>query len=139
MSANGVVNVNVTTADNVDVTLSVMCYNTGTVGVIINSAGTTSTTGSTPFFPLGQHRGIKRINWITNATSVGGFYCAVLVKPLTTFLIREVNTMTEHCLISQKTSLPRIYDGAYLNFLLFAVNTGNPATLRGQFDFVWSD
>lgn len=136
-AANGTVLVNVTTADNVDVTLSVTVYTAGATGQIFNSAGSTTATASNPFIPLAAHRGIKRVNWVTNTSGLGGFYNVVLVKPITSMVVREVNTMTEHCLISEKLSLPRIYDGAYINFLIGALNTGNPAVLRGQFDFIW--
>lgn len=136
-AANGTVLVNVTTADNVDVTLSVTVYTASATGQIFNSAGSTTATASNPFIPLAEHRGIKRVNWVTNTSGLGGFYNVVLVKPITSMMVREVNTMTEHCLVSQKLSLPRIYDGAYINFLIGAQNTGNPAVLRGQFDFIW--
>jgi hypothetical protein len=33
--------------------------------------------------------------------------------------------------------MPRVYDGAYINFLLQAVGSGNPGVLRGELDFVW--
>ena len=77
------------------------------------------------------------MNWVKNLAGLGGFYNVVLVKPITSMLVREHLTMTEHCFVSQKLSLPRIYDGAYINFLIGSTNTGNPAALRGQFDFIW--
>ena len=88
--------------------------------------------------PLGEHRGIKRINWITNQAALGGFYAAVLVKPLTSMMLREPLTMTEQSLIHHKASMPRIHDGAYINFMLQASanSTSSPGVIRGEFDFL---
>ena len=139
MTASGTVLINVTTADDVDVTLTVATSVSGTVGVVTNTAAQGQAISSTPFVHLEGARGIKRVNWITNQGSLGGFYAIVLVKPLTTMMIREPLTMTEHSLIHQKASLPLVYDGAYINFMLQAstAGTGNPGVMRGEFDFIW--
>lgn len=138
MTTSGTVQVNVTTADDVDVTLTVPITVSGTVGVVINTAVSNISISSTPFAPL-QGRGIKRVNWVMNLGSFGGFYAVVLVKPLTSLMIREPLTMTEHSLIHHKAALPRIYDGAYINFMLQASTggTGNPGVMRGELDFIW--
>ncbi len=139
MTASGTVQVNVTTSDDVDVTINVPITVSGTVGVIINTATSNTAIASTPFAPLESAKGIKRVNWVMNGGSFGGFYALVLVKPLTTMMIREPLTMTEHSLIHHKAGLPRVYDGAYINFLLQAssTGTGNPGVIRGEFDFIW--
>ncbi len=139
MTASGDIQINVTTADDVDVTLTCNTTTSGTVGVIINTAANNAAVSATPFVPLGPHRGIKRINWITNLAALGGFYAAVLVKPLTSMMLREPLTMTEVSLVHHKASMPRIYDGAYVNFLLQASSsgTGSPGVMRGEFDFIW--
>jgi hypothetical protein len=48
-------------------------------------------------------------------------------------------TMTEQSLIHHKASMPRIHDGAYINFMLqaSASGTGSPGVIRGEFDFIW--
>ena len=139
MTSSGMVQINVTTSDDVDVTLSVPTTVSGTVGVITQTSAAAQSIASTPFGPLGDAKGIKRVNWVTNGGSLGGFYAIVLVKPLTTLMIREPLTMTEHSLIHHKTGLPRIYEGAYVNFLMQAATTGtgNPGVIRGEFDFLW--
>lgn len=139
MTASGYIQINVTTADDVDVTLTASTTVAGTVGVVINTAVNNTSVSSTAFVPLGAHRGIKRINWITNQAALGGFYAAVLVKPLTSMMLREPLTMTEQSLIHHKSSMPRVYDGAYINFLLQAssAGSGSPGVIRGEFDFIW--
>jgi hypothetical protein len=139
MTASGDIQINVTTADDVDVTLTTSTTVSGTVGVVVNTAASNTAISSTAFVPLGPHRGIKRVNWITNQAALGGFYCAALVKPLTSMMLREPLTMTEQSLVMHKASLPRVFDGAYINFLLqaSAAGTGNPGAIRGEFDFIW--
>lgn len=139
MTTSGGIQINVTTADDVDVTLTTSTTVSGTVGVVVNTAANNTVVSATPFVPIGQHRGIKRINWITNQASLGGFYAAVLVKPLASMMLREPLTMTETSLIHHKASMPRIYDGAYINFLLQASanGTSSPGVIRGEFDFIW--
>jgi hypothetical protein len=142
MTADADVTIGYTDCDNIDRTLTVRCLVGGvSVGGLIQGAAAgvtiTVTRALTPFLPIPE-RGIKRINYVTNAAGLGGFFAACLCKPLTTLMQREPLTMTEKCLITQQLTLPRIYPGAYLNFLLLAGGTGNPSTIRGQLDFVWS-
>ena len=137
MTASGSVQINVTTSDDVDVTITANTTVAGTVGVIIQSAVNNVALSATPFVPLGGVKGIKRVNWVTNLASLGGFYALVLIKPLTTIMLREALTMTEHSLVKAKFLIPRIYDGAYINFILQAVGSGNPGVMRGELDFIW--
>ena len=137
MSGSGTVDVNVTTTDDVDVTINVKTTTSSTVGVLAHTGVSNVAISSTPFVPLGDIKGIKRVNWVTNLASLGGFYALVLVKPLATMMLREPLTMTEHSLLHHKAGLPRVHDGAYINFFLQAVGSGNPGVLRGELDFVW--
>ena len=142
MTADGDVTVGYTDCDDIDRSITVRCLvGSVAVGGIIHGAAAggaiTVTRALTPFLPIPQ-RGIKRINYVTNAAGLGGFFAVCLCKPLASLMQREALTMTEKCLITAQLSMPRIYPGAYLNFLLFAGSFGNPSTIRGQLDFVWS-
>lgn len=137
MTGTGTTTIGYTDCDDVDRTMTIGLIGSGTVGVIVgNSSSSTSANAKAPFIPI-DGRGLKRINYVTNLSSMGGFFCIVLCRPLTRIHIREGGVWTEHCLISQKLMLPRIYDGAYLNMLALTSASGNPSTIRGQFDFVW--
>lgn len=138
MTAPGNIQINVTTSDDVDVTITTPTTVAGTVGVLIQSAVSNVALSSTPFVPLGDVKGIKRVNWVTNLASLGGFYAIVLIKPLTTMMLREALTMTEHSLVQDKFLIPRVYDGAYINFILQAVGSGNPGAIRGEVDLIWA-
>ncbi len=143
MTSDGDVTVGYTDCDDIDRTVTVRCLvGSVAVGGIIQGAaagGTiTVTRALTPFLPIPE-RGIKRINYVTNITPLGGFFAVCLCKPLATLMQREALTYTEKCLITAQLGLPRIYPGAYINFLIFATNSGNPSTVRGQLDFIWSN
>jgi hypothetical protein len=137
MGTDGDVTIGYTDADGVDRSLTTRIGVSSTVGVITNggAAGVTVTRALAPFIPIPQD-GVRKINYVTNLSAMGGFYAICLCKPLTTLMQREALTMTEKCLVSQQTTMPRIYPGAYLNFLMFANNSGNPSTVRGQLDFI---
>ena len=73
---------------------------------------------STPFFPLASgDTGIRSLVSITYSTLPGGFCHAVLVKPLASLNVHEQNTYSEISYLNDKMTLPKIEDGAYLNFL----------------------
>lgn len=140
MAGDGAFTIGYTDCDDVDRTFTTSINFSATVGVIAQTAvqGTNVTRGLSPFIAIPE-RGIKRINYVLNAAAMGGFFAICLCKPLATLMQREALTYTEKCLISNHLSLPRIYPGAYINFLIFATNSGNPSTVRGQLDFIWSN
>ena len=73
------------------------------------------------FIPLANgDSGIQSIQTITlSATMTSGSIALVLCKPLTSLPITVLGVQSERNLLNQLPSLPRVYDGANLNFLLF--------------------
>lgn len=137
MTANGTTTINYTDTDDVDQSITFAVLSSATVGSIANCSSTAiSNNARSPFIPI-KGKGIKKINSVTNLASMGGFLSLVLVRPITTVMIREGAVQTERCLISNFLTLPRIYDGAYLNWLALTSGTASPGTLRGQLDFVY--
>lgn len=120
-------------------TVTQRIWQSGNLANLLNldRTGTTANLNSCPFIRIGDAKGIKRINSITHLAGVGGLYTVVLVKPITTMLLREGRTMTEHCYLTQRMSLPEIQPGAYLNMLLYVGAASNPGVIRGQLDFIW--
>jgi len=89
-----------------------------TVGSIAASAGLTGGL-DTPFVPLANgDSGVRSIESVVFATGVGGFACFVLVKPLATVVVPEINTCSEVSFVGNKFSLPRVFAGANLNFVI---------------------
>lgn len=110
------------------------------VGMICSSSSTAGVVAArSPFIPLQKDDfGIRSIESISFSAGVpGGFFAIVLVKPLAHIQIREQNVPAEICSLTHRGSMPRIYDGAYLNFIFQAAASGSPAVLRGHLEFVW--
>lgn len=110
-----------------------------TLGPVINYASTTvAANTATPFLPLANNdAGVRSVQSVTMGTTTGGFFALVLCKPLAWITTREASTWTECDTLIQGGRLPRIYDGAFLQFLFNTSGTGNPATVRGCVTTAW--
>lgn len=83
--------------------------------------------------------GIAEINYIRNATSyVSGEYSVALVKEIARFPLSTLGLAAERNFLYEMPSLPRIYDGAALYFLVGSgVATPASSAFSGHLDFVW--
>lgn len=93
-----------------------------------------------PFLPLQSgDKGIKSVESIRlSATATSGVMNIVLCKPLAVMPVTTVGVACERDFLNQIPSLPRIYDGAALHWLLYAgaaVPTGT--SYFGHIDTVW--
>lgn len=82
--------------------------------------------------------GVRSITSWTNIVSNGGLGALVLAKPLADIAIREINTPAEMSWPNMQPGAPRIYDGAYLNFIMNCAATVAAGTLSGRASFAWS-
>jgi len=88
-----------------------------TVGSVSASPASNVAGMDSPFVPLANgDRGVRSIETIQLAAGVGGFCCFVLVKPLATVVVPEINTCSEVSFIGNKNTLPKILPGAFINF-----------------------
>lgn len=94
-----------------------------------------------PFIPLaGGDTGIRSIQSLTlSASYVSGEFAIALCKPLITLPIGALGVVTERDYVNGLPSLPRVYDGANLIWLMGSgaatpVNSG----LFGHVDFAWN-
>jgi hypothetical protein len=102
---------------------------TGTVGMVISGGGTASTIH---FIPLASgSKGIKSVTSIALDTAVGGFGHLVLCRPLATNQNYEQLTHSEISFVSDKLTIPKIENGAFLNILAMTMATGTIA-LQGE-------
>jgi len=108
-----------------------------------NIATLTATTqvanGFQPFIPLQDgDTGVRSVESVTFSVANGGLCALVLVKPLRSITIRDINAPTEKESIREIPDAPRIYDGAYLN-LIGMTTTGSIASglIAGYAEFVW--
>lgn len=93
-----------------------------------------------PFMPLqAGDAGIKYITGIQQSVSyVSGEYAIVLCKPLFTLPMTTIGVAAERDFMNQVPSLPRVYDGANIQFLLYSgANTPTNSAFYGHIDFAW--
>lgn len=84
--------------------------------------------------------GIAEINTIQNSTSyVSGEYCVALLKELARFPLSTLGLAAERNFLFEMPSLPRVYDGAALYFLVGSgLATPASSAFSGHLDFVWN-
>jgi len=113
---------------------------TSQVGAIMHTGTAAGKFG--PFLPLAAgDQGILTIESIQqSATMVSGTYNIVLCKPLLTLPITTLGVAAERDLVNQLPSMPRVYDGACLNWLMYA-GAATPANsaIYGHLDFAWAN
>lgn len=87
------------------------------IGTIVTSATATLNAGG-PFIGLQTgDTGVRSIESVTMLGADVGLFTLVLVKPLLTTQILEQTAPTEENLLIEKSSLPKIEDDAYLNYI----------------------
>ena len=105
--------------------------------IITSERGTAA--GGRVFLALADgDTGVRSITSWTNIVSNGGLGALVLAKPLADVAIREINTPAEMSWPNMQPGAPRIYDGAYLNFIMNCAATVAAGTLSGRASFAWS-
>ncbi len=114
------------------------CKTAGANGLILYSGTGAGKYG--PFMPLQTgDAGIRFIEAIQQSVSyVSGEYTIVLCRPLYTIPLTTIGVAGERDLMNQVPSLPRVYDGANIQFLLYnGVNTPTNTAYYGHIDFAW--
>jgi hypothetical protein len=84
--------------------------------------------------------GIASVETIQNSTSyVSGSYTVALYKELARFPVTTLGVAAERDFLNQLPSLPRVYDGAALYFLVGSgVATPANSAFSGNLDFIWN-
>lgn len=94
-----------------------------------------------PFMPMQNgDAGVKRVTSITCATSyVSGEFSVGYARPLFTVPMTTLGVAGERDFLNQVPSLPRVYDGACLVWLLYSgAATPVSSSFYGHLDFGWS-
>lgn len=82
--------------------------------------------------------GVQSVQTIQFDASAGGFVTLLLYETLGSLLIREQNTVCEHYFFRHKPSLPRIYDGAFLNYFFSSSVAAISSLIRGELEVYWN-
>lgn len=94
-----------------------------------------------PFIPLAAgDKGIRSIQSLTLSTSyVSGEFSVGLCKPIMTMPITTIGVASERDFVNQLPSLPRVYDGANLIWLMYSgAATPVNSSIIGHIDFGWN-
>ncbi len=94
-----------------------------------------------PFLPLANgDTGIRSVQSITwSATQTSGVQNLILCRPLLTLPMTTIGVACERDLLNQVPSLPRVYNGACLAWLMYAgAATPVNSAFYGHLDFAWS-
>lgn len=93
-----------------------------------------------PFIPLmGSDSGIRTVEQFSySATHTSGTTNLVLARPLLTLPMTTIGVAAERDLLNQMPSLPRVYDGACLTWLMYAgAATPVASAFYGHLDTAW--
>jgi hypothetical protein len=93
-----------------------------------------------PFVPLASgDTGIRLVEQFSyNVTHTSGTTNVVLARPLLTLPMTTIGVAAERDLVNQLPSLPRVYDGACLVWLMYAgAATPVASAFYGHLDFAW--
>jgi hypothetical protein len=93
-----------------------------------------------PFMPLAAgDSGIAKVDNVQISVSyVSGEFSVGLCKPLLTLPMTTIGVAAERDLVNQLPSMPRIYDGAALYWMIYhGANTPTNSAFYGHLDFGW--
>jgi hypothetical protein len=93
-----------------------------------------------PFITLQEgDTGIRSVESFTFETANGGIFALVLCAPIGTTTIRGIDAPVEKDFIKDTgLSSPRVYDGAYLNFIALPNASIAAAPIIGTCEIIWS-
>ena len=133
------ITINYTNQDGTAKTITAAYRTSGGIAVIGSSVNT-NVTALGPFLPLANgDRGVRSVESVQLASGVGGFGVMVLVKPLFTMSANELSSTVEKNFLREQAALPRIYDGAFLNYIFnLSTNTSLILPMVGQAQFIWT-
>jgi hypothetical protein len=107
-------------------------------GIVLHSGTGVGKYG--PFMPLAAgDTGIAKVDQVQlSATYTSGEFSILMARPLATLPMTTIGVASERDLMNQLPSLPRIYDGACLVWLLYSgAATPVNSAFYGHLDFAW--
>lgn len=91
-----------------------------------------------PFLRLASgDTGVRSVTAWYQAAPLGGLAALVLVKPVTSLAVREINTMSEIGHPWMRPGPPPVADGAYLGLIMNCAATVAAGNLTGYARFAW--
>lgn len=115
--------------------------NSAALGVVVTSA-LLSAGGTNPclFIPLQEgDTGVRSIESVTMLGADVGLFSLVMVKPLATTVLLDLNAPAERDFLIQSGNLPEIKDDAYLNLVCIPNASLSGVGILADMKVVWSD
>lgn len=107
------------------------------IATMINSKAAGAASGGQFLTLANGDTGVRSVVSVLTSGNIGGLFALVLVKPLAGYSIREINAPAEVSFPAMMSILPRIEDGAYLNFIHQPGSTLASTVLAGYCRFIW--
>jgi hypothetical protein len=107
------------------------------IGTVIHSGTSANVSGTFVNLAPGDS-GVRSVQKITFLTGNGGLAVVALVKPIANIWDREAGCFSEWDFLTMKPSLPRIMDGACLNFIGAVNGTAVGVTIMGELSVIWN-
>lgn len=112
--------------------------NTSTIVGNILTSNTANNLSGNPFIGLQQgDSGVRSIESVTMLGIDTGLFALVLVKPLLQTSFREITVPYEKDLLIPTLDLPKIYNDAFLGFIVLPLGTLAATTLTGSLKTIW--
>jgi hypothetical protein len=113
--------------------------NTSTVLGSVTGSNTAVINSTNPFIGLqGEDKGVRSIESVTMNGADVGLMSLILVKPLVQTCFREITVPYEKDFLIPTSDLIRIYDDAFLNFLVLPLGTLAATVLRGDLKIIYT-
>lgn len=114
----------------------VRCNNVANIASFIHSGSFANSFGA--FLPLQSgDKGVRSVEDIQFLSPNGGLGAIVLVKPIYTTIIRELQSPTESSCFKDSALLPKIEQGAYLNFICLPNASISGVPITGIIKTIW--
>ena len=115
--------------------------NAAAVSTFLPYTGILGGASAGPFIPLqAGDAGVQSVQSLQFTYAPGvGTLCIVLAKPLLHIAVRSATAVTEKEAMTDTPIMPRVMDGAYLNFLYFAGGATVSAQIGGGLRFNWGN
>jgi hypothetical protein len=119
-------------------TTAVFQSSSSAIGAILGKSDTSLEMSSTPWLPLQEgDTGVRAVESVTMTNPDVGLFSIILVKPLAQTTIKEITTPMEKDYLINESSLPRIYDDAFLSAICLPQGTLAATGIIGDLKVIW--
>ena len=108
------------------------------IGTVVHAAPPTTIGGKLFIRRPRDCRGVRSVQGITFLAPNGGLAALVLVRPIASMMLNEIGAYAEHIFAEDRKTIPRVYDGAYLNLFCMPNGSVAAAPINGIITTIWN-